>query len=125
MKVELIFKVVLPDDWKAAEASRVYEGSAHDKADGFLHFSTALQLAETLKRYYAGQTVVIVAVDTAKLGENLRYEHSKSRNDDFPHLYGALDLSAVCSTLYTSTHPLWQGSFMQEWLDILASEDIK
>jgi uncharacterized protein (DUF952 family) len=90
----LIFKIVPRAEWEAA--GDLYEGSAHDRADGFLHFSTGPQLAETLRLYYAGQdNLVLVAVDEAALGAALKYEHSPSRNEDFPHLFGPLPRAAV------------------------------
>jgi uncharacterized protein (DUF952 family) len=94
--VTLIYKIVHASEWAEAERAGVYEGSAKDRADGFLHFSTASQLAETLKRYYAGaNNLVLVAVREATLGNALKYEHAPSRGEDFPHLYGALPVSAV------------------------------
>src|ERR1700744_3701337 len=54
---ELIFKVVARVEWEASSGD--YEGSVHDRADGFLHFSTAAQLASTLQRHYAGQDDLI------------------------------------------------------------------
>ncbi len=90
----MIFKIVPRTEW--ARAAGVYNGSAHDRIDGFLHFSTRAQLPETLRRYYAGQTdLLLVAVGTAKLGANLKWEYSPSRGEDFPHLYAALPLDAV------------------------------
>jgi uncharacterized protein (DUF952 family) len=92
----LIFKIVHADEWAAAARDGLYRGSAKDRADGFLHFSTAPQLAETLRRYYAGATdLLLVAVDEAALGAALKYEHAPSRGEDFPHLYGAVPVSAV------------------------------
>jgi uncharacterized protein (DUF952 family) len=90
----LIFKIVPRTEWEAA--GEFYEGSAHDRADAFLHFSTAPQLAETLRLYYAGQdNLMLVAVDEAALGTALRYEHSPSRGEDFPHLFGPMPRAAV------------------------------
>src|SRR2546423_10511936 len=86
---ELIFKIVPRGEWEASSGD--YHGSAHDRADGFLHFSTASQLAETLRRYYTGHDdLMLVAVDAAALGEALKWEYSPSRGEDFPHLYAAL-----------------------------------
>ena len=92
----LIYKIVPLADWMAASGD--YDGSAHDKADGFLHFSTAAQLAETLRRYYAGAgagDLMLVAVDAAACGPALRWEHSASRGEDFPHLYAPLSCDAM------------------------------
>jgi uncharacterized protein (DUF952 family) len=90
----LIYKIVPCAEWEAASGD--YEGSAHDRTDGFLHFSTAEQLPETLRLYYAGQDdLMLVAVEVDALGPALRWEHSASRGEDFPHLYGALSCDAM------------------------------
>jgi uncharacterized protein (DUF952 family) len=91
-----IYKIAMAADWAQAERTGRFDGSAHDKADGFIHFSTGPQLAETLRLYYAGQDgLLLVAVDDAQLGPALKWEHAPSRGEDFPHLYGTLPLSAV------------------------------
>ena len=90
----LIFKIVPRTEWEAESGD--YHGSAHDKADGFLHFSTAPQLPETLQRYYAGQDdLMLVAVDPKALGPALKWEYSASRGEDFPHLYTPLSCDAI------------------------------
>ncbi len=95
----MIFKIATAADWAQAERLGRFDGSAHDKADGFLHFSTAAQLAETLRLYYAGQDgLVLAAVDAEALGDALKWEHAPSRGEDFPHLFAPLPLSAVTWT---------------------------
>ena len=90
----LIFKIVPRAEWEAV--GDTYAGSAHDRADGFLHFSTGPQLAETLRLYYAGRDdLLLVAVDEAALGAALKWERSPSRGEDFPHLFAPLPRSAV------------------------------
>jgi uncharacterized protein (DUF952 family) len=90
----LIFKIVPRAEWEAESGD--YHGSAHDRADGFLHFSTGPQLPETLRRYYAGQDdLMLVATDADALGDRLKWEHSQSRDEDFPHLYGVLSCDTI------------------------------
>jgi uncharacterized protein (DUF952 family) len=90
----LVFKIVPRTEWAAV--TDAYDGSAHDRADGFLHFSTRAQLPETLKRNYVGQDdLLLVAVEAKKLGAALKWEHAPSRGEDFPHLYDPLPKSAV------------------------------
>jgi uncharacterized protein (DUF952 family) len=92
--VSLIYKIVPRAEWEAESGD--YHGSAHDRADGFLHFSTAAQLPETLRLYYAGQDdLTLVAVAAEALGEKLKWEFSRSRNEDFPHLYGVLPCDSI------------------------------
>ena len=90
-----IYKICSASAWREAERDGVYRGSADDARDGFIHFSTALQVAETARRHFFGQTgLFLVEVDPDALGKALRWE--RSRNDElFPHLYGELDLGAV------------------------------
>ena len=85
----LIFKIVPRNDWQSA--ADPWPGSAHDQADGFLHFSTAGQLAETLRRHYAGQDdLQLLAVEADNLSESLTFELAPARGEAFPHLYGPL-----------------------------------
>jgi uncharacterized protein (DUF952 family) len=87
----LIFKVCSAQEWQAAVAADRFAGSPVDLSDGFVHFSTADQLTETVSRHFGGVTgLVLVAFDDRHLGPHLRYE--KSRGEAlFPHLYGQLD----------------------------------
>lgn len=95
MKAEPIYKITSRMEWEKARETGHFSGAAIDLADGYIHFSTALQVAETLEKHFAGQeNLLLVAVDPAKLGAALRSEPSRG-GDLFPHLYAPLDLSAV------------------------------
>ena len=87
----MIYHMCPAEAWEAAIAAGRYAGTADDRRDGFLHFSTKHQLAESARRHRAGQAgLVLVAVDPARLGERLRWEPARG-GDLFPHLYGVLD----------------------------------
>ena len=91
----LIYKICTAAEWHEAEHAGAYRGSAIDHHDGFIHFSTAEQAAETAARHFAGQRdLVLVAVAADKLGERLKWEPSRG-GALFPHLYGELPLAAV------------------------------
>lgn len=93
----MIYHMCRAEEWAAAEAAGVYRGSSQDRADGFIHFSTAAQIAESARRHRAGQAgLVLVAVDAARLGCRLKWEPARN-GDLFPHLYGALDPAEAAS----------------------------
>ena len=93
-----IYKIVIVDEWRKAEEAGFFDGSAIDVRDGFIHFSAAHQVRGTAERYFRGQKgLLLVAVDTAALGGALKWEKSRG-GEDFPHLYGALPMSAIVST---------------------------
>ena len=90
-----IYKICTAAEWREAEQAGAYRGSAVDHRDGFIHFSTAGQAAETAARHFAGQRdLVLIAVDAAALGERLKWEPSRG-GALFPHLYGELPVAAV------------------------------
>lgn len=87
---EMIYHMCPAEAWAAALAAGQYIGAEDDRRDGFLHFSTAAQIAESARRHRAGQAgLVLVAVDPARLGDRLRWEPSRG-GALFPHLYGPL-----------------------------------
>ena len=102
----VIYKICDAALWRAAERAGEFRGAAIDLADGYIHFSTGAQVAETAARHFAGAAdLVLVAVDAEKLGTSLRHEPSRG-GALFPHLYGVLPLSAV---LWVKPLPLGAG----------------
>lgn len=91
----VIYRIVSESDWQAAQAANAFTGTAHDLRDGFIHFSTASQAAETAAKHYAGKTdLLLLYVRDMDVEASLKWE--VSRNDElFPHLYGPLPVSAV------------------------------
>ena len=85
-----IYKILRDSEWVAAAAAGVYTGSAVDLKDGFIHFSTADQAAETAAKHFAGQAdLVLVRIEAVTLGDALKWETSRG-GALFPHLYGSL-----------------------------------
>ena len=94
-RVRTIYKICPASAWREAERQGAFRGSADDRRDGFIHFSTASQVEGTARKHFAGQTgLLLVAIDGASLGAALKYEGSRG-GALFPHLYGVLDLKAV------------------------------
>jgi len=89
-----IYKICPRTTWEGALQRGVLTGSPDDVRDGFLHLSTAPQLAGTIAKHFAGQRdLVLLAVDAANLGAALRWEPSRG-GMLFPHLYS--DLPTAC-----------------------------
>jgi uncharacterized protein (DUF952 family) len=90
-----IYKICTAAEWGQAERAGAFAGSEVDRRDGYIHFSTEEQVAETAARYFAGlDDLRLVAVDSDKLGASLRWEPARG-GALFPHLYGPLPLTAV------------------------------
>ena len=93
--MECIYKIMAATEWATAQAAGVYNGSEHDRRDGFIHFSTAGQAAETAAKYFANQPdLVLLSIDPGLLGAALTWEPSRG-GALFPHLYAPLPIAAV------------------------------
>ena len=91
----LIYKIAPAALWREAEAVGLFRGAPVDLADGFIHFSSAVQVRETAAKHFAGQAdLLLVAIDADVLGPALKWEVSRG-GALFPHLYGPLQLDAV------------------------------
>jgi len=93
--VGLIYKILTRSEWRAAQQAGQFAGSAVDLADGYIHFSTAAQAAETARKHFSGQAdLVVLTLEAEALGEHLKWEPSRG-GDLFPHLYVPLELDRV------------------------------
>ena len=88
-----IYKIAAHTLWNEAEQKGFFSGAEIDIRDGYIHFSSQDQVAETLALHFAGQSdLVLVEVDTARL--DIKWEPSRG-GQLFPHLYGKLPLEPV------------------------------
>jgi uncharacterized protein (DUF952 family) len=91
----LIYKIFRRPEWDAFKSAGQTLGAPVDLADGFVHFSAAPQLAETAAKYFGEESdLVLVAFDTDRLGDALKWEVSRG-GALFPHLFRGLVMSDV------------------------------
>ncbi len=96
----MIFHIVKHIEWTEAAVRGRY-APASVSAEGFIHCSTVAQLADTANRFYRGHAgLVVLCIDESRLKAELRYEapagaHGEAAGEQFPHLYGELNLDAV------------------------------
>jgi uncharacterized protein (DUF952 family) len=93
--VAIIYKICDQALWREAQRQGEFRGAGVDARDGYIHFSTAAQLAETAAKHFAGVAdLILIAVDTEALDGRLKWEVSRG-GELFPHLYAPLPLVAV------------------------------
>lgn len=102
----LIYKIFRADEWAALQQGGQTEGAPVDVADGFVHFSTAEQAAETAAKHFAGEAdLTLLACDADAMGAALKWEVSRG-GAQFPHLYRNLRMTDV---LWARPLPLVDG----------------
>ncbi|MCH9764436.1 MAG: DUF952 domain-containing protein [Alphaproteobacteria bacterium] len=86
----IIYKIVPRTLWQQAQKSGVFQGSEADRADGFIHFSTADQLAGTLEKHFSQQgSLLLISFESTDLQDKLKWEPARG-GALFPHYYGPL-----------------------------------
>ncbi len=92
----LAYKILTADQWAQFARDGAFHGAPVDKADGYIHLSTADQMPETLRKHFAGQAGLMIAeIDLGMLNAGIRWEISRG-GALFPHYYGGpLPISAV------------------------------
>jgi uncharacterized protein (DUF952 family) len=91
----VIYKILRALEFATLIAKGVSTGAPVDVADGYVHFSTAAQVAETAARHFAGEAGLwLLACEEAALGPALRWEPSRG-GALFPHLYRPLTTDDV------------------------------
>ncbi|MFZ1371417.1 MAG: DUF952 domain-containing protein [Ferruginibacter sp.] len=97
----MIYHVVTENNWQKALQTAGPGGQGFYEADslaseGFIHASKADQVQGVLTRYYKAQTnLILLHIDETKLTAPLKMEFAVSINEEFPHIYGRLNIDAV------------------------------
>ena len=97
--VPVLYKIMSRQDWEAAQANGLYEGSEVDRRDGFIHLSASHQVRATAQKHFSGKAdLLLVSVVEEALGQSLKWEVSRG-GDLFPHIYGILPLDAISEVI--------------------------
>lgn len=103
----LIYKIFRAPEWQVLVDHGETTGAPIDVTDGFVHFSTAAQAAETAAKHFtAEEGLILVALEADALGDALKWEVSRG-GALFPHLYRNMQMADV---LWHKPLPLVDGS---------------
>ena len=99
MKTETnVYKILTQEQWQISKKNG-YITTDLDIKDGFIHLSTAKQLAGTLYYYFKKEKdLILVQFNSHDLGANLIFEKPNpkvNRKGLFPHFYSQLKLEKV------------------------------
>ncbi len=66
------------------------------ESEGFIHFSTYKQVLTVANLFFKEQkNLLLLKVDVAALGEDLKWDYVEEMQQEFPHLYAKMPLKAV------------------------------
>lgn len=94
----MIYHVTTETDWESALKQGFYTHPSLSK-EGFIHNCSLEQLPGVLERYYADiKGLLLLQIEESKLQAPLKYELAPSVNEEFPHIFGPINLDAVVKT---------------------------
>lgn len=93
--MENIYHITTQSAWQLALQNGYYEAESLI-LEGFIHCSTGSQVQGVLERYFKGKTdLVRLTINPQKLTHKLIFELSPTLNQEFPHVYGRINLDAI------------------------------
>ena len=108
----VLLHLISSDEWSSAKTDGELRPESLSSA-GFIHLSTPEQVHLPANRHYRGRDdLLLLHIDPARLDAPVRWESGVATDPEsmlFPHLYGALPVSAVINV--TSYRAGKDGSF--------------
>ena len=93
-----VYKILTTKEWTEAKSLGEIK-TALDRRDGFIHLSTAQQLAGTLAFYFKDfDSLILLQINTQDFKEEIVFEKAVPAGDrfgKFPHLYGTLKVEKI------------------------------
>ena len=118
-----VYKVLRVNEWEDASRTGLIVTEL-DVEDGFIHLSTAVQLAATLSLYFeASEQVFLLELDMKKIDNDKLifeepYPNNGIRKSAFPHLYSKLTTKQI-----SNVWSLKRGAFILPEEVLLPSEN--
>jgi uncharacterized protein (DUF952 family) len=110
-----IYHIATSADWEQACRDGQYTTSTRGTTlaqQGFIHGSTAEQVAPVANMIYQGEPdLLVLVIDTERVGPEIRYEQAPGSDALFPHIYGPLNIDAVVATQPLQPGPDGEYSF--------------
>ena len=94
-----IFHITKRDEWDRAKQAGTYEAPSL-ASEGFIHCSTIDQVIQTANRLFRDQRgLVLLEIDTDRVGAEIKYENCEGGRENFPHIYGPLNPESVARVI--------------------------
>ncbi len=105
MKATHIYHITTRQEWEAAKVAGEYEPAGYLQ-DGFIHCSSAEQVAPTAGRFFSGRKgLVVLEIDCRQLEGSIRWENAEEGSELFPHIHRRLPAGAVTRVLELGQGP--------------------
>jgi uncharacterized protein (DUF952 family) len=103
-----LFHITDRETWLSAARAGEYRMSTRGltlERQGFIHCSLRPQLAAVAEFVYGDapdDELVVLVIDSERVGAPIRFEAAEPGGPEYPHIYGALPASAVTEAITVS-----------------------
>ncbi len=92
----MLFHLATRADWDARGATAYVPAGL--SREGFVHCSSVDQVVRTANRLFTGRRdLLLLVIEPSALGSTVVWEDLYDAGEDFPHVYGSIDLAAITS----------------------------
>jgi uncharacterized protein (DUF952 family) len=100
MDAPVIYHLTTLQEWEDAQDKGSYEPPSFQR-EGFIHCATEEQVKGVMKRHFQEhENLVKLIIDPSRLTQKLQYDRDEEQQQDFPHIYGPLNLEAVTQIVF-------------------------
>jgi uncharacterized protein (DUF952 family) len=100
MDVPVIYHLTTVEEWEDAQDKGSYEPPSFQR-EGFIHCATEEQVERVKEKHFQGQeNLVKLVIDPLRLNQKLQYDPDEETQEEFPHIYGPLNIEAVTQIVF-------------------------
>lgn len=93
----MIYRISGMEEWEVVKQRALYEPRDLQE-EGFIHACLPHQVEGVRERWFRGVTGLrLLEIDESKLTAKVIMEKGKDVGDDFPHVYGPINVDAIVS----------------------------
>lgn len=100
MDAPVIYHFTTLQEWEEAQDKGSYEPPSFQR-EGYIHCATQEQSEGVLQKHFKQhENLVKLVIDPSRLTSSLRYDKDEEQQQEFPHIYGPLNLEAVTQIVF-------------------------
>ncbi len=100
MNEQVIYHFTTLQEWEDAQDKGSYEPPSYQR-EGFIHCATESQTGMVLKKHFKQhENLIKLVIDPSRLTSSLRYDKDEDQQQEFPHIYGPLNIEAVAEIVF-------------------------
>lgn len=93
--MKIIYHITTQENWNKAQEIGEYTFCALN-TEGFIHCSTVDQYVTVANNFFKGtQGLILLKINEDIVKPNVIYENLEGGSENFPHIYGPLNIDAV------------------------------